>query len=383
MSFVVGAGCAVALMDLFGSRGQSLTITDNVLTQMTVNSTTNVSTECFVDLNASQTITIQPGTYTADNLLELNKVCAKCQAYLNSIRQARFDLEAKAVARNGSYKAQTPNGVIDTIMLTGGFSQSGAIVQTSPTQAAVGPCTAVCSNLVVVGVLQQSTLTANQSCQVSNDISNSIQQSIQGQISSYLKNQQDIIGQLESAFTSNTEAISANLATTMAQNLTNHFTEDLAQAMYSMQNFSVAGNSIIASNVTQSFTGSMVGTLNVTNSVNDQLRQSASYSIAQTLLNKNDTIGDLSTDFLQVINTMSQLMENLATQILIIIGAILAAIMLVVGSLYIFNKNFHSWATNTLSSAAEMQIQHFHKMQTDPEYRAKQQQLSKTSRKVK
>lgn len=371
MAFVVGAAAGVALLDYFSSKGQHLSITDSISTSMSVSATTNVSTECFSALDVEQVIDIAPDPMTAAQTQAIVDACAQCQVALRKIYKARSDLEGEAQARNPSYNAQEPNPEIKTMMTTGGWPPDvpqGA-PQTSPTQAALGACTAVCANVVVVGVFQQSTLTAKADCTVTNDISNSIQQNIQGQISAYLKNQQDIVGQLESAFTSNSEAISANLATTMSQNVTNNFIEDLSQAMSSMQSFTVTGSSIIASNVTQSFNGSMVGSLNVSNTVNDQLRQSASYSIAQSLLNKNDTIGDLSTDFLQVINTMSQLMEELATQILIIIGAVLAAVMLVIGSLYIFNKNFHSWASHAVGTAADAELEHYRLMQTNGDYR--------------
>lgn len=369
MAFVVGAAAGVALMDYFSSKGQHLSITDTISTSMSINATTNVSTECFVALDAEQIIDIEPDTLTGAQTQALADACAQCQKDLQAIYTARTKLEGDAQARNLSYKAQVPNPDINTMMQTGGWSGTPGVPQTSPTAGALGPCTAICPNVIVVGVFQQSTLTAQANCTVTNDITNSLQQNIQGQISAYLKNQQDIVGQLESAFTSNTEAISANLATTMGQNVTNNFIEDLSQAMSSMQSFKVTGSSIIASNVTQSFNGNMVGSLNVSNTVNDQLRQSASYSIAQSLLNKNDTIGDLSTDFLQVINTMSQLMEELASQILIIIGAVLAAVMLVIGSLYIFNKNFHSWAGHALGTAADAELEHYRLMQTDGDYR--------------
>ena len=84
-----------------------------------------------------------------------------------------------------------------------------------------------------------------------------------------------------------------------------------------------------------------------------QLRQSANYSISQSLLNKNDTIGDLSADFLQVIQTMSALLEELTSQILLIIGAVIIAVCLVIGSLYIFNKSFHSFANQALGRVSK------------------------------
>lgn len=363
----------IALLDFLGSHGQDLSITDTVTTGMTINATTNVTTECFEALDSSQTIEVKEGPITADQIAALNAVCAQCQDFIKQVYDARQQLESEAQQRNLSYNAQEPNPEIKSLMITGaGGSQS---LQPNPkggqvSPVTLGPCSAVCADIVLVGITQQTSLKAKQTCTVTNDLTTNIQQSINGQISAYLKNQQDIIGQLESAFTSNTESIAANLSTTMSQSITTNFTEELTQAMYATQLLTVRGNSILASNVSQTFTGSMVGTLNVNNTVNDQLRQSATYSITQSLLNKNDTIGDLSTDFLQVINTVSQMMEQLATQILVLLGAVIAAIMLVVGSLYVFNKNFHSWASNTMSAAVDAKITHFHKMQTDPEYRA-------------
>lgn len=372
MAFLAGAAAGVALLDYMSSKGQTLSITDNITTSMSVNATTNVVTDCFVALDSSQTIDVKAGTWTAAQTNALSEVCAYCQNSLSVIVSARDTLEGDAEQQNGSYTAQQANPDVLTMMVTGGWPTdvNPGVPQTSPTNTALGPCTAVCANVVVVGVVQQATLQAQQNCTVKTDLTNNVSQNIQGQISAYLKNQQDIVGQLESAFTSNSEAISANLASTMSQSVTNNFIQDLNQAMYAFQSFKVTGNSVIASNVTQSFTGDMVGTLNVSNTVNDQLRQSASYSIAQSLLNKNDTIGDLSTDFLQVINTMTQMMEELTTQILIIIAAVLAAVMLVVGSLYVFNQNFHSWASHAMGTAADAQLEHFRLMQTDATYRA-------------
>jgi hypothetical protein len=241
----------------------------------------------------------------------------------------------------------------------------------------------MCFDIVSLNVSQSERLTASTSCEVQNDITNNIQQSISTQISAYLKNQQDFIRQLESAFISNTESITNNLSSTMSQSITNNFVQDLHQSMLSSQIVSLRGNSILAENISQSFTGKMVGKMQVNNTVMDQLRQSAQYSISQSLLNKNDTIGDLSKDFLQVIRTMSTLLEDLTTQILIIVGAVIAAVMLVVSSLYIFNKSFHSWANTTLKDTTDAEISHYNRMKTDPEYRAQVKQEDINSRESK
>jgi len=348
MSALLGAGAVVCLIGWLDSKGQTLTITDNITTNMTITATTNVATECFESLSGSQTITVATGLNT--NLELISEACGNCTALLTQITAARDQLEQDAKLANPSYQVQIANPNLVTQMTTGvsGSSGSDTIPTTSVIAESLGPCSAVCSDVVLFNVAQSIQLTATQDCEVNTDITNDISQNIQGQISAYLKNQQDIIGQLESSFVSNQESLSVELANTMSQSITNNFIQDLNQSMQAVQSFELKGNSILATNIAQSFTGSMVGTLQVNNTVMDQLRQSANYSIAQTLLNKNDTIGDLSQDFLQVIQTMSSLLENLTSQILLIIGAVIAAVVMVVGTLYVFNKSFHSWTNGAL-----------------------------------
>lgn len=345
MSVLLAAGAGLALMDWLSSKGQTLTITDNITTNMSITATTNVATECFESLSASQTINVTSGPNTNTELL--SQACTNCTNYINSIITARKNLEQAAQLANPAYQPQQANPVLESEMITGGSAPI-----TSVSQAALGPCTAMCSDIVLLNVSQSARLSAKQDCQVTTDITTDISQSIKGQISAYLKNQQDIIGQLESAFTSNQEKIETDLASTMSQSLTNNFIQDLNQAMQAVQSFELKGNSILATDISQSFSGAMVGQLQVNNTVVDQLRQSANYSISQSLLNKNDTIGDLSQDFLQVIQTMSALLEELTSQILLIIGAIIIAVVLVIGTLFVFNQSFHNWTNQALGRVA-------------------------------
>lgn len=364
MSVLAGAAAGIALVDWLSSKGQQLTITDDITTSMTISATTNVVTECFQSAEGDQLIEIKEGAGKWSQFA--NEPCSICTGYLRDILTARTDLEMKAAERNPGYMAQVPNPNLVTQMITGGSDPNTP--QTSA--AALGPCTAMCFDIVAFNVAQSQRLTATTSCEVQDNITNNIQQSISTQIAAYLKNQQDFIGQLESAFTSNTESITNNLSSTMSQSITNNFVQDLHQSMLSSQIVSLRGNSILADNISQTFTGNMVGKMQVNNTVVDQLRQSAQYSISQTLLNKNDTIGDLTKDFLQVIRSMSTLLEDLTTQILIIVGAVIAAVMLVISSLYIFNKSFHSWSNDKLRDTTDAEIAHYNRMKTDPEYRA-------------
>ncbi len=356
--YLAAAGAGIALLDMLTSKGQSLTITDNIATTMVVNACITSETHCFSSVESSQGFTIQSNPAYAGFVSEnLPKACAYCQQQLNSIYQARIALEQQAQLANPSYTAQAPNSDIQTQMTTGGPpNTSGGPTPVATPIPQLGACTLMCSNTVAINSAQSIQVTGTTTCDVENNISNDIQQSISGQISSYLKNQQDIIGQIESAFTSNSEALGVNIASDMNQNINTDFVQDLNQNLSANQAVTITGDSVYVANITQAFTGSMVGTLQVSNTVTDQLRQSATYSITQTLVNKNDTIGDLSGDFLQVIQAMSDLLETLTTDILIIIGAVLAAVVLVVGALYIFNQSFHTWADHAIKGKVEKYV---------------------------
>lgn len=364
MAVLLAGAAGLAVLDAIGNTGQHLTITDNITTTMTINATTNVVTDCFQSVSSTQAIDIQ-GTSPNNYGTEGPKACGLCTQFLLDIYKHRMDLEEAAQAANHSYTPQRANADLENEMISGG-SSSGE----SKTISSMGPCTGMCFSNVVLGVTQNAALEAKTGCSVTNVITNNITQNIQGQIQASLKNQQDIFGQLGSIISSNNESISTNLASTMSQNVTNNFAQSLSQTMEAVQDFSMTGNSILADNIKQSFTGKMAGSMQVNNTVMDQLRQSASYSVAQSLLNKNDTIGDLSKDFLHVIRTMSNLLEELTTQILLIIAAVIAAVIMVVGSLYIFNKSFHGWANTAIKGTTNAEIVHFQRMRTDPEYRA-------------
>jgi hypothetical protein len=345
MALLVGG---IALYDHFKKHGQTLTETVNVTTKMVINATTNIATDCFEAVEGSQVVNIQ-GNGTAFINADPSP-CQMCLDKLNRIYQARMKLEEDAQLANSSYTAQVANPILVTEMSTG-FDPTVPAV--SATAAPMGACTAMCFDLVVFNVTQSQNFNSNQRCSEQNDVTNDISQSVSGQISSYLKNQQDIFGQLEDAFTNSTSSITSNLATDLTQNITNNFIQTLSQQLSNAQFINVSGNSIVMDQVSQSFSGTQIGSLQVNNTVVDQLRQSATYSVSQSLLNKNDTIGDLTGDFLQVIKQMSELLESLTTQLLMIIGAVLVAIMLVLSSLYLFNKDFHNWTNTAVKSVGD------------------------------
>ena len=368
MSFLGAAGAGILAYDWLTSKGQNLTITNNITTKFTIDATTNVTTECFSSLAGSQnvTITAEGGNFTSAD----PSPCAFCLQILGDIRTARQDLETEAEQLNPSYVPQVANANLETAMVTGQLVSpgSGTPGPADKKIAQLGPCTAMCTDVVVTGVSQSETFTAKQTCNVTNDLSTSVQQTLQGKIQSDLKNQQDIVGQLESEFASNTDQIATNLSQALSQNITQNFSESLSEQMFNTQVLNIKGYSILATNLQQGFNGNQVGSLTVNNTVVDQLRQSAQYSISQSLLNKNDTVGDLSKDFLGIVRTMSDLIDDLATKVLLLIGAVLAGVVVTLGALYAFNKDFHGYINSRLKYGTDEAFLHHRKLRLDPDY---------------
>jgi hypothetical protein len=336
------AGAGIALYDWLSSKGQNLTITDNILTDMSISSNFLSETSCSSTVSGSQSINIQPGPPLApqEKLHGEGSSCLLCVNALAEIQAMRDQLELNASeASHGLYQTQTASEQV-TAAMTGG---SDDITQ-------IGACELMCSDVVILNVQQSQVFKARTECKVATDVTNNIAQTIQGKIKSSLKNQEDIIGQLEDAFTSNTEAITNNISSRMSQTLVNSVRQTLVNNALSIQNFNAglesnasgpdgnSAHSIYVNTVSQSFTSNSVAKLNANNQVNNSLRQSADYSISQQLLNKNDTLGDITKDFRNVIDSLGVFLNTLTGDGLIILGSILAILALLIGAVFLFSK---------------------------------------------
>jgi len=345
----VAVGVGLLALDLLGGRHQQLTISDNLTTNMTVDTVTNVTTNCFSSATAAQTFTLENSEYATKYAQLPNSPYALCLNELLKIRNARYNLEEECVKRNSSYTGQVPSGNIALMMDTGlvpDVSQPSNVSPSAPPSdvpTLIGACEAVVNANIIRNVSQKSVEKNTANCSVSNTITNNISQNIAGTISAQLKNQQDFIGQLEGNLSGNTDKISNNIASALSENVTTNIVQSLNLRMTADQNVTIEpSGSLFLENVNQSFRGTQVGTLNMVNTVTNQIRQSATYSISQSLQNKNDTIGDLTKDYLQTINTMADLLEDLTTNLLIITALIIFAVIMVVGALFMFNKSFRS-----------------------------------------
>jgi hypothetical protein len=358
-AILFGAAAGLGLYDWLSSKGQTLTITDNVLTDMSISSNYSSTTSCTSSVSGTQNITLeQGGAYppTAHGqLTNATSSCVACQNALSSIQDMRNDLEAAAVVQsNGLYQTQTASPAALEAM-GGGIGQDNAA-------QGIGACTLMCTDTVALNIQQSQTFKSKTNCNVTTDVSNEIGQSINGKITANLKNQEGIIGQLEDAFTSNTESIVNNLSSQMSQTLTTSVRQILANNAKSVQNFNdglgalnsdgQGSHSVYINTVSQAFTSNSVATMSANNQLINSLKQSADYSISSQLLNKNDTLGDISSDFLKIIDSMGQFLNVITGDVLIIIGSLLAIFVLLVSGFFLFNAKARQFMTNYVSIKA-------------------------------
>lgn len=348
-SVLFGAASGIALIDWLTSKGQTLSVSDNVITQMSAEANFLSETKCISRVVGSQSIIIDPGGGAYRPATRINKgSCLSCINFLKEIVAARRNLEAEAGRKNRSYNPQNASENMGNAMTGSSYATD---ITTSEN---IGACDMMCKDVLVYNVQQSQTFNAKTTCQIQNSDTNSLTQTINGSVNSLLKNQEDFMGQLSNAFTSNTESMSAGIASIMDQTINTVVQQELNNSAINVQEFNIGiksgaksgevgvAHSIFVNSSDQNFNSDAVATMTVTNTVNNTMRQSADYSISQTLLNKNDTIGDLSGDFLQIIETIADLMQTLTVQFLVIIGAVMSIIMLLIGSMYMFNKGFRS-----------------------------------------
>lgn len=354
---LIAGGAGAALGGLFGNGGNHLSISTNITNSMMTKSILSSATNCVSTIGASQTIKVV--TESPTKLANESTGCLTCLAGIETI-----------IGLQG-----TLNGLI-------GFNQKelGNTVDTNGKGAQdksfddfmAAPCSDICRDSVVNDISQSQELTLKNDCNVENNFDSTVQQNMKSQIESSLSNQEDIFGQLESTFAGTKESVSTNIANVMSQNLTKSFVNSLSTTIANKQAFSVSGTSIYASNITQKFTSNVVGSLKITNSVVDQMTQSTDFSIAQSVANSNDTIGDLANDFLNIISSVSNLLNDLTGQLLMILSAIIVCIILIVGSLYVFSSGGHNVINEIIDShAASSMDSHVTKLMDHPAIKAR------------
>lgn len=352
---MLAAGAGLALWDAMNNHGTSQTISDNINTSMTMHAVTSIDTKCIQSVQGSQQIQVTGGSGAYD-ISGTGSTCLQCLKLMNDIVESRSELEQTTLQSHPSYKPQTAREELVELLQTGGVTTVGEGSSSNPLSQ-IGACNLVCKSQVVSNIAQNAQYKMTQNCSVDSNLTNEMTQNLSTSINDYMKNQQDIFGQLENLFSKNSQSLSANLATAMSQNVETVVNNTLENDINNVQLTSVSGHSVYVANVKQSFSINSVTDLFATNDITNQLRQSASYSIAQSELNKNDSIGDLSKDILQIIKNLTDILEDTVTRafyvaVIVILGLLIAFFVLFASSQK-FRKAINSEVDKGVDEAQE------------------------------
>lgn len=323
-------GGAAVVSSLLGGGGNSLTISNNISNNLTASAFLNSNTSCFVSSSATNTLRQNespPANYQGANLATKGG-CPSCNEALAEILKKRSDTaQSMGLFPEDTSAFGVPTGT------TGDPKQNVSFEN---------PCFAICTEMLVENVSQQQTFDVTGNCNVDNDIVNNMSANIKGSVNSQLSNQEDIFGQLGSIFAGTKDSITTNYANTMTSTVSSNFLQQLTDSTKSQNTISLTGTSIYVNGISQNVTVKSVASLNVTNSVVDQMTQSSDFSLAQSLKNINDTTGDLATSFLNIISSVAGMLDTLVGQVLMLTGAVLLCIMMIVGCLYLFSHAFQA-----------------------------------------
>lgn len=314
-----------------GNRGSSLSIDTKVMNDLVVNATMDNTTECFSKLTADQDITITEGSFE-HKASAFSQICKDCITGIAKVAQARDALEFDAAKRDKHYKIQKPNPELIATLNGGG------------TIGGLGPCTLVCKDNVVSNVAQGATFRASSTCDVDTINRTNIDQQVKGAVQQELKNQQDVFGQLGDLISSNSESVATKLTNKMTQDITQSFVQNLHSRAAAIQSLSIQdSNSLFVNGISQMYSSTQDTSLKVVNDVTNQLRQSAEFAIAQSLSNKNDTIGDILDAGLATFENTAGMLQDTITQIIMIATVLVVAGLLGFSILYFGDSNFKSY----------------------------------------
>lgn len=333
----------------------SITIDDNIFNKMTINAITSVKTECFTTITGNQDISFDDSapsaTWISANGLSYpttGRSCELCnQIFFQtqngpdseapSLRGSRQYFEARALEQNSNYTPQIESPTIFEV-----------------TSGELGPCELVCKNLVAHNIRQEQSFTANTSCTVTNSDTTDIQQNISDQINASLENNKDIFGSLEDSLSNTKDAISTTISNDLTQNITTEFIQKLSVSLGNSQIVKLGGrssanesiddskattvHSVYIDNILQSYKASQISKLSASNVVTNNLKQSSELALYQHLLDKNNTIGDISKDLLGTISAFSDIIQITVIGIILILVGIGLVFLLLAALGYLWNK---------------------------------------------
>jgi hypothetical protein len=323
---------------------QSSIVENKVMSNMMVKSVTTNTTECFSDVSGNQNISISTGA-GYPSLRDADGPCEFCLDIVNDIYEARLQLEIDAnVGSSGKYTSvllgesstTLVNDPVITAMTTGFLPESSSSSNDDVTSLSkLSPCSAMCNSVIVTSVSQRQVFEASADCSVTTVANNDIEQSIQGQIESNLKNQEDVLGALTGLMGGDENTVTSTITSSITQNIDTDFVNELITRARNVQSITVTNsNSMYLSDVSQGFELEQIGSLEATNTITNQLKQSAAFSVTQGLTTQNDTIGDLLKLYTDVFDTIFDIVDNFVSTALVLATIAICTYVLVWAIVY-------------------------------------------------
>lgn len=329
-AFATGsAGIFGGLRSLFDN-GTELKIDNSISTRLTIEALAETSTTCNTTVNVSNTFTTNSSPRGTD--ASNSSGCLECLSVVQEAVAERSRLETEASERNRRYQNQT--------------------LTTSLIPLSNEVCDFVCKDIVSKNVDQDINWVSSTGCQVNSQTRNDLQQTIQGKLQQYLESKTDVFGELSSIFNRIEAGVSNSMATTMTDSIQESIREVFITSANVANTITVNGNSIYLNGLSQQVDGSVVAKLQSQNNLLNQIRQSATYGISQSLVYHNDTIGDVATSLSRILVTMGKILEDTIGAIIVAVGAVLLAVLLTFSSMYLFNKTFRSYVDQRLGSSS-------------------------------
>jgi hypothetical protein len=318
----------------------SRTVDMNLVNQQLISSSQTFSQNCFSSVEGSQNVSITGNAdynrrFTDEVTSATASNCLLCQNAMNELQKRRAYVENVAISMDSSYvasKLEDPSfGGIDYA----DDKKEGKVVLDNP-------CDLVCKTIVVDSISQKLQITANTNCTVDNDVTNNVTQSLSAKIQQQLKNQQDIFGQFLDSFSSSSMNVNTNIQTTISANVDQRFVNDLITSTNATQTVEVdpGSASVFISALSQDFQATSNSNLDAVNHIYNEIKSSAAYSIAQSLLNKQDTVGDLTKNLNNALSTVANLIDNIVTYVIICVACFILGIFLVMALMSLFSKRY-------------------------------------------
>jgi hypothetical protein len=330
---LVGAGFAY----LFG-KGE--TITDHVSFQneMISKSVFNAIQKCNTEFDITQFIGVDCKAGSATKPFAGNQGCLKCLDVQNKFRLSRNQYQIDAVASVPGYIPQTfeelPQDVID------GYGVDKV-------------CQFQCTNCIFDRVTQTSSTAVNVKCSFSVQFLEDLKSEVKASVSESINNKQDVLGQLGSMFSSNTDSLSTNYASYVSSKFDVEMQSLVLTDIESIQSITIGGatdtnDSYYVNNLQQSIhIKGIVSSVSNANFVN-KITSTNDFNASLKQFNKNDTTGDIAKDLANTITGLAKLWGSIVGKVIMLVVTLLVGILVVVGALMAFKPKI---AQQLLSAA--------------------------------